>query len=341
MKKYDVIIVGAGPAGVGAAKILEKSDLEFCIIDKCKFPRHKLCGGGLTFKSQNALKKLGLSIDEIDTIESAKTRIVAKGISKEVELNKSIIMVDRNEFDYNNLKQVKCDVFEDENIANIEGNILTTNKNLYEFKYIIFADGLNGYSRKLIEDREFGFCVEYDIKGDFNETILDFRAIEDGYGWIFPKKGHVTIGLGNFNKKKSDYLDLLYKFAKEYGFKIDKTKIMGYHIPIFSKDVYKKSVIDNKYILVGDAASLVDAISGEGIYYALTSGMYAAESIIESIKNNGNLSDIYFEKTKNLCASLEKRLKASNMLYSRMGNYFIKMGLNNKTILEKIKNIFG
>ena len=56
MKKYDVIIVGAGPAGVSAAKVLKDKNINFCIIDKNKFPREKLCGGGLTNKSINLLK---------------------------------------------------------------------------------------------------------------------------------------------------------------------------------------------------------------------------------------------------------------------------------------------
>ena len=57
MKKYDVIIVGAGPAGVSAAKVLKDKNINFCIIDKNKFPREKLCGGGLTNKSINLLNK--------------------------------------------------------------------------------------------------------------------------------------------------------------------------------------------------------------------------------------------------------------------------------------------
>ncbi len=174
-----------------------------------------------------------------------------------------------------------------------------------------------------------------------NETILDFCAIEDGYGWIFPKEKITTIGLGNYNGKKCEYIELLCDFAKKYNFDIDKNDIKGYHIPLYSKEIYKNSVINNNIVLVGDAASLVDPISGEGIYYALISGTYAAKSIIEVIKNNGDLKKFYFEKTKNLSSSLDKRLKLAKFLYSKMGNVYIKIGLSNKKITEKIKIIFG
>lgn len=62
MKKYDVIIIGAGPAGIAAAKTLKKVNINFCIIEKNKFPREKLCGGGLTHKSINLINYLNMKI---------------------------------------------------------------------------------------------------------------------------------------------------------------------------------------------------------------------------------------------------------------------------------------
>ena len=341
MKKFDCIIIGAGPAGIAASKIFEKNNINYCLIDKNKFPREKLCGGGLTNKSVNLLKKLELDYQKIDVNEVKNVLVVSKKISKNVELNNSIKMVERKEFDYNNLKNLKNkNIFLNEKIIEIKENILKTDKNEYEFNYIIFADGVNGFSRNLIKNRQLGFCVEYTIPNTSKETILDFEAINQGYGWIFPKKNSTTIGLGNFNLERCDYIKVLDDFAKKYNFLIDKTKIKGYHIPIFSKEIYQNSIVNDKYILVGDAASLVDPISGEGIYYALFSGMSAAETIIDALNGN-NLKETYFSKTKNLCLSLEKRKRASKIIYSKMGSSFIKMGLNNANLLEKVKRVFG
>ena len=341
MKKFDCIIIGAGPAGIAASKIFEKNNINYCLIDKNKFPREKLCGGGLTNKSVNLLKKLELDYQKIDVNEVKNVLVVSKKISKNVELNNSIKMVNRKEFDYNNLKNLKNkNIFLNEKIIEIKDNILKTDKNEYEFNYIIFADGVNGFSRNLIKNRQLGFCVEYTIPNTSKETILDFEAINQGYGWIFPKKNSTTIGLGNINLERYDYIKVLDDFAKKYNFLIDKTKIKGYHIPIFSKEIYQNSIVNDKYILVGDAASLVDPISGEGIYYALFSGMSAAETIIDAL-NGKNLKETYFSKTKNLCLSLEKRKRASKIIYSKMGSSFIKMGLKNAKLLEKVKRVFG
>ena len=342
MKCFDVIIVGGGPAGIAAAQIFNKHNINYCLIDKCKFPREKLCGGGLTSKSIKVLNSLGIKIDKINSKKVTDIELVSKNNHKIMILDDGIVMIDRQEFDNANIKAIVKDrLFEEEIIKSIDNNILTTNKSSYNYKYIIFADGINGYSRKLIKNREFGFCVEYESDIVTDKTILDFNAIKYGYGWIFPKKDHTTIGLGGLINKKCDFVKLLIDFGNKYNYPIDKTKIRGYHIPVFSLDVYKSSVINNQYILVGDAASLVNPISGEGIYYALASGKNAALSIIECLKSNGDLQEIYFKKNEGICNSLKKMSTLSKQLYSYKKNILIRIGMNNKKIMDKLKRVFG
>lgn len=340
MKKYDVIIVGCGPAGVAAAKILKDNNINFCMIEKEKMPREKLCGGGLTNKSVTLLNKLGFKYNEINLKEITEVELVSKNIDRNMKLYNKIVMIDRLEFDYNNLKQViDNNLFEEEKVLELNNNLLITDKDEYEFKYIIFADGVNGYSRRLIDNRKFGFCVEYSSNKVADKTILDFCAIDKGYGWIFPKVDHTTIGLGNFNKERVDYKNLLLDFSKKYGFETDEIK--GYFIPSFNKKIYKKSVIDDKYILVGDSASLVDPVSGEGIYYALYSGMMAAKSIVNCINNNKILKKEYLNKTKLIYRELKKRKSLSKLLYSKHKYFYIKLGLSNRFFIKYINTLFG
>ncbi len=341
MQKYDVIIVGAGPAGIAAASVLNKSNINYCIIEKNKFPREKLCGGGLTSKCVNLLDKLGLDYKNIYSVRRKDVELVARNVKAEVKLASGIVMVDRAEFDYNNLKQViKNNYHEEETITKIDNDVLVTNKDLYKFKYIIFADGVNGFSRKLIKGRKLGFCVEFKSKEKTTKTVFDVGAIKKGYGWIFAKKDHTTIGLGTMKSAKADYQSLLVAFCKKHGFEIQKREIRGYHIPVFSKNIYKQS-IQNNYILVGDAASLVDPIGGEGIYYALLSGMKAAESIIETTSGKQDLKKIYLNKTKGLYKSLNKRLRWSNIIYSKFGMLLLKTCFKNPRLVNKAKRLIG
>ena len=107
MKNYDVIIIGAGPAGIASAKVLEDNNINFCIIEKNKFPREKLCGGGLTHKSIKLLKKLNLSLDGLDYIKIKEVSLFAKNFESKVPLTHEMYMTERKMFDYNIFKQIK------------------------------------------------------------------------------------------------------------------------------------------------------------------------------------------------------------------------------------------
>ena len=347
MKNFDVIVVWGWPAGVAASVVLKKNNINYCVIDRCKFPREKLCGGAISNKSIFTLNKLGLNIENLKVTKVKEVRFVANNVDANMKLDRPVIMVDRFEFDNNNIKQIANDnLYEWESVININDNVLITDKNEYGYEYIIFADWVNGCSKNLIENRKFGFCVEYDIDEELDNPIFDFTVINSGYGWIFPKNGHITIGLGTVGtwtfdiKNINTYLDSLCKFGEKYNYKIDKNKIKAYPIPIFSKEIYRKSVVDNKYILVGDAACLVDRASWEWIYYALSSWAAAAESIICSIRNKADLGKIYFKKTGKIYSSLKKRAFLSKLLYSKYGSTFIKIGLSNRFFINKLNSVF-
>ena len=342
MKKYDVIIVGGGPAGVAAAKVLKQNHISFCIIEKEKFPREKLCAGGLTHKSQKLIEKLDLDIQEISVQKCESIQLVSNKRNEKIPLVNPILMVNRTEFDNSNIKQVtENNLFESEKVLRIENDVLITDQERYVFRYIIFADGANGYSRRLISNREFGYFFEYQTNAVLEETIFDFSILPKGYGWVFPKKDHTTVGLGQFSDEKIDYMELFHYFSEKYHLDIEEAKIKGYPIPIYSKKIYKNSVIDNKFVLVGDAASLVDQVSGEGIYYALLSGKAAAESIILCLNYKMQLKDTYFQKTKKMYIELNKRSFLSKLLYSKHKDFFIKLGLSNPLFMRHIHQLFG
>ena len=93
--------------------------------------------------------------------------------------------------------------------------------------------------------------------------------------------------------------------------------------------------------MVGDSASLVDQVSGEGIYYALASGKIAAESIVYCLNNNDMIKKLYFKNTKNIYKDLKKRKFFSKLLYSKYGSFFIKIGLSNKIFIKILNKMFG
>lgn len=336
MKKFDVIIIGCGPAGVAAAKTLLKNNVDFCMIDKEKYPRKKLCAGGLTDKSIRVLNELELEYQSVIKQECSSFELKTKNKTRNLEIKKSIVMVDRTEFDNNNLEQIKAknkNVFEGETVLDIDDNIVITSKDKYAFKYVIFADGVNGYSRKFSNLKNIGFSVEIDVSNRKDTSIaISFDALRDGYAWIFPKGSYSTIGLGKFKNVKDDYKKLLKDFCDNYDITFDEKLVRGYPIP--TGGYIKKAVIDNK-ILVGDAAALVDPISGEGIYYALISGKYAAEAILKKLENDKvNLKREYNANMKKSLLILSYKKFTGRLFYSPLKHFLISLAYSNRLLLR-------
>ena len=104
---------------------------------------------------------------------------------------------------------------------------------------------------------------------------LDLGGIPGGYGWVFPKGDHLNVGVGGWKSVGPDLRRLLTKFCRYYGF--DESTLFahrGYQLPLRSDD---QPVVRGAAMLAGDAAALVDPLSGEGIWAAFVSGRLAAE----------------------------------------------------------------
>ena len=296
MKKYDVIIIGAGPAGSYAAYILAKSKIKVLVIDKYSFPRYKPCAGGLTAKAFNSFdfpisKEVKYSTNTVVT--SYKNHIF-HNISGNKTLTK---MVERKEFDDFLIKKAV-----DSGATFLDGMKVTevtwenaefsvkTDKEFFRSNYLIGADGTNSIVNRtfnIVERDLYGFAVEIncpvskDNIGKFNMTF-DFGTVPNGYLWIFPKDEYVCVGVYTTNKKMKNIQKYLLDYIEKLGLVPESEKFKGHVIPYYGIN-YKQP--DFPCVLVGDAAGFGEYWTGEGIYYAVKSGTIAAEVISSSIKS--------------------------------------------------------
>ncbi len=304
---FDVVIIGAGPAGMSCGISLQRQNVSNCVIDKKKFPRSKTCGGLITNKTLMSICELldAESVDDLSNLFCDSTSCVSL-FYKEERLTTTIVtkplnFVDRTTFDFNLINYYKTKggiVFDGEGNYELnlqEKTITLTNGDTVSFNKIVVADGANSTTRKQmnIKSPQLGFCIEtYVSKEVFSNCHIGvyFGVVPKGYGWVFPAGEKICIGLGGVFSKKTNYTALLDGFLQKLDV-CESTKYIGAFIP-YGQVVNQNGRFDA--VLIGDAAGFVDPIYGEGLYFAIVSGMQAAKAIIEK---------------KNFCESFCKKMK--------------------------------
>ena len=314
----EVIIVGAGPAGATAAKILAEYGHKVLLLDKEKFPRDKPCGGGLPMRT---VKKFPY-LREKHLISSYLHGgwIYSPSLQKKVLVQKSrplVGMVLRREFDHGLVKiAIKAGAeFKDETavrdivIKKDNAQVLLQDNSVLNASIIIGADGVFSSVAKATALRPPHMPIAITIFSEFclSEKLMDkyftpqrhghlhfkFRGIE-GYGWVFPKHHHVNVGVGEFRSRKNLYkkpqnlrkVFLLYlDYLKNQNIlpsNIQPEPIRGGALPI---QPLEKTYTD-RVLLCGDAAGFINPLTGEGINYAISSGNIAAHVAHEAIIHN-------------------------------------------------------
>ena len=284
MKSFDVIIVGAGPAGLQCAKTLAGSEKSVLLIEKNKIIGPKVCAGGLTRKCFNYLQLPDY------LIERTYQKIIFQ-----TSFNKTALRFGEN-FLYTvnrkNLGQWQLDKLR--SAENIEirtesaltefgkNYIIVNNSEKIGYKYLVGADGSSSAVRRFlgIKTKLTGIAFQYIVPGNKYKDIqifLNSRLFGAWYAWIFPYKNSASIGYGFFPMVISP------KKAKENFFRWAKSRKID-----FSQSEYQTAVLNCDYrghrfgniFLAGDAAGLVSGLTGEGIYQALISGEEIAKLIL-------------------------------------------------------------
>jgi len=300
VKSTDVIIVGGGPAGSSAAYMLAKQGLNVLVLEKQKMPRYKTCGGGVNIR---AARHIPFSIEPVVEKVIHKYRFTYRGEKpfEKVSHEPLTYMTQRMRLDQFLLEQA-CNqgahVIEEVSIRKTEVKddfvmVEDSGGKTYRSLVLIGADGANsmvarnlqlsdGIEREIALESEVSLPPEVMAKWD-DAIELDLFSIWCGYGWIFPKQDHISIGVGGPQK--------LMKQIKEYNTaylsknnvsEYPKIRFSGHALPLrkgFSP------ITKGRALLVGDAAGLLEPFTGEGIGYAVRSGQLAALAIEAFLKS--------------------------------------------------------
>jgi flavin-dependent dehydrogenase len=287
-----VCIVGAGPAGSMAGLEFAKRGASVAIFDP-SHPREKPCGGGLTGKSL-ALLPEGPARDPVPARRVQRCRFdTPRGLMLELGLGEPVGMVARAEFDAWLLRRA-VDAgarHHKDRITRVdaEGRVKTLAGLEETFDLVVGADGANSLVRRTFltatpKERRWMACGWY-ARGDA-EMVVRFLQNVEGYLWLFPRAGHVGVGIGAplGHPPTRDLLALLEReVARAFPAmaRDEDTPYYAHTIPSPGEDgATLREMAGEKWALIGDAAALADPITGEGIFYALRSGQLLAETMM-------------------------------------------------------------
>jgi geranylgeranyl reductase family protein len=296
VERYDVAIVGAGPAGSTAAYRLARSRARVLLIDKTRFPRDKPCGGGLTMR---AVRQLPFSVEPVVEDRITRTRCRFRyGPKIERESSRVIcLMTQRRRLDAFLVEQAVAAgaEFRDGVHVNVDSETeLRVDGRPVEVAAVIGADGANGITARSLG---LGGAIVNGVALEGNlpyeelpagswqgRLVLELGNVPGGYGWIFPKGDHVNFGVGGWGHEGPQLRRHLRILCEKYGIELRQlSDVRGHRLPMRRPATV---LARGRALVIGDAAGALDPVSGDGIYEALVTARLAADYTVELLEGS-------------------------------------------------------
>ncbi|MGD0752499.1 MAG: geranylgeranyl reductase family protein [Anaerolineales bacterium] len=292
-QRYDVIIAGGGPAGATAAFFLGQAGRRVLVLEKEFLPRYKPCGGAV---SARVLDQFPFSFEPvIQSRVNAISYVLGDKVVTIPVAGSSLRMVMREQFDAYLLEHVQADVRQGAGVRSVDENsetvrVETVRGERVEADYLVAADGANSLiARSLGLRRKKTMAGAIEVEAEVPEETLHrfaenpifiFGEILTGYIWIFPKKDHLSIGIGGLKPRPGELQSVLERVMQRFGIPAQGQSSHGHPVPIYGQE---EPLGTQRSLLVGDAAGLVDPFTGEGIRFAIKSGRLAAQAILSGL----------------------------------------------------------
>jgi geranylgeranyl reductase family protein len=306
------IVVGAGPAGSTAARALALGGARVFLLERAGFPRNKPCGGGITTRALRRFSHMQAALSRVTAHWVSKLYLEGPSGQGTVLSSPSpaVVLVRRVEFD-RALAELAvaagAELFEGAWVSEVDANeervrVQTRDGRRFDADYLVAADGVNG-----VVTRRLGLHPGWDadaIALDMMEETPNERLRTmspdtiwvsygangtDGYGYIFPKRDHVNVGIGCLLSYFRTRIDAApYELQQRF---VDHLRRRGIvdgassradftpsHIPVGGPIARTAA---GRVLVAGDAGGFVNAYTAEGIYYAMVSGELAGHAILE------------------------------------------------------------
>ncbi len=313
---YDIIVIGAGPAGAAAAITAARSGASVLVFDKAPYGRDKVCGDGLTPRAVGALNELKIDLEDAHRIDGL--RMIAGRKTRELAWPRTTRFPSHGAvWPRRRLDAALMDaaaeagaevVWETEAVPEFsteggEGDRVigvSAGGRSYRADMVVVATGAPGQVARMLgaerdRDEPFGIAIRTYAETPRHDdrhleaclTLRDEHGTPvPGYGWMFPAgDGTVNIGVGalstmkNFKKLNLNNLLASYRNLVEPTWQIGPNleRPRAWRLPMSSMKRHGPG-----WVAIGDAAGLVNPMNGEGIDYGLESGILAAELFLQN-----------------------------------------------------------
>lgn len=292
---HDVIVVGAGPAGASAAYELAQRGVQVLMLERAKLPRYKPCGGAIPLNFFRSLPPRAQA-----TLEAVMQSGSFLGPHRRVFgpiTTISVAAVMRDRFDYEfTMAAVDegAELIDANRVTGIEEQpdqvLVKTSHGVLAGRFLICADGAAGISRKALHlgsQDPPGVGLEVEIRPGAaaplkrGEFVVHATLIRDGYSWVFAKGEIHSVGIASFGRDRKRVKEKLSEWVNACGYRLEGEVIHGHPIPVWRG---RARLSTRRSLVVGDAASAVDPLGGEGIRYAIISGRIAAEFVSRALE---------------------------------------------------------
>lgn len=297
MTAKTIAIVGGGPAGAFAGAHLARHGHEVLIFDE-KLAWEKPCGGGLTPKAIERWPFLRDAVVERNWISDCELT-APSGKMVTFPLESQIAIFSRLTLNALILQQARESGAEvrKERVLQVAGDpgnwIVKSQSSEHRADFLVLAAGARNPFRAQFADSlggdDFVVAMGYFIPGTRKTVQIRFLPGLHGYIWIFPRADHFSAGIcGRMQGRNSGEIRaILDRHIPEFGLSLNGAQFYAHVIPSLSKQSLRKSKFAGQHwAMIGDAAGFVDAVTGEGLYYALRSAELLAEALLANQPEN-------------------------------------------------------
>jgi geranylgeranyl reductase family protein len=277
VKRFDVLVVGGGPAGSATGYHLAKRGISVLLVDKATFPRDKPCGGGLTTRALNRCPVDPTPVVE-ELVDIVELRFRYADAVERHARRPVIAMTQRRRLD-----AFLLDAAREAGVEVRQGSTA----DLTTADILVGADGANGTTARAVglgQGIVHGVALEGNVAYGRvardrygRRAVVELADIPGGYGWVFPKGDHVNVGVGAWREEGPRLREHLRRTCEAHGLRPEELEnIRGHRLPLRRPGT---PIASDRALLVGDAAGLIDPVSGDGMYECFVSAELAAAAI--------------------------------------------------------------